>query len=107
MEDPPLALAFSLDGVSPRLSHSGTPHLQGEWANVAMAMLRNVASNGGSSSALEVEVHADIKPGDRVVLYCDTKFGEVLTKFDHNHIIIVFLTSKFFSAQFQPVFDRY
>lgn len=72
MEEPPLALPFTLDSISPKHTHPDIT-LRGKWAEVAMGILRNIVG----SDTQEVEVHADIKPGDRIVIYHDTQDGEV------------------------------
>ena len=85
----PLARQFVLDGISPRLNlekyrtlsdaqkktcigRSATAHHE-NWCLLAMETLRSLTG----VSSREVEVHANTKPGDRIVIYCDTDEGEV------------------------------
>ena len=91
----PLAQHFMLDGIAPQLKvernraapeYQTTPighpdSVHKRWGLVAMEMLRNVAEVRGTSSSREVKVRGDMRPGDRVVILCDSEGGEVSCRF--------------------------
>ena len=63
------------DGLDQVMSRVGRSDIVcKKWGLVAMETLRNVL---GQSAMTEVVVHGDVRPGDQLVIYCNTDGGKV------------------------------